>query len=213
MQTNYRTVAGSGEASYEISKSRFLTYVSRAETETEAAQFIVTIKKKHWDATHNCSAYIVGDSEQYQKADDDGEPSGTAGRPILEVLKKAALTNTVIVVTRYFGGIKLGAGGLIRAYGKAAAVGLSAVGLVERRLHTTMAIEADYTLQGVLENNLRLNGYPIIAKEYYEKVKILTLESYGSETVLEEKVTDWTAANARVTRLQPQYVDIPCTPE
>lgn len=213
MQTNYRTVASSGEASYEISKSRFLTYVSRAETDTEAAQFIVTIKKKHWDATHNCSAYIIGDSEQYQKADDDGEPSGTAGRPILEVLKKAALTNTVIVVTRYFGGIKLGAGGLIRAYGKAAAVGLAAAGLVERRLHTTMAIEADYTLQGVLENNLRLNGYPIIAKEYYEKVKILTLESYGNETALEQKVTDWTAATARVTRLQPQYMDIPCTPE
>lgn len=210
MQTNYRTVAGSGEASYEISKSRFLAYVSPAETETDASQFIVAIKKRHWDATHNCSAYITGGSEQYQKADDDGEPSGTAGRPILEVLKKAAVTNTVIVVTRYFGGIKLGAGGLIRAYGKAAAAGLAAAGLMDRRLHTTMAIEADYTLQGVLENNLRTNGYPIIAKEYYEKVKILTLEICGQEAVLEEKVTDWTAATARVTRLQPQYVNIPC---
>ena len=92
------------------------------------------MKKKYWDASHNCSAYLIGENDQIQKANDDGEPSGTAGVPILEVLKKRKLKDTVVVVTRYFGGIKLGAGGLIRAYGKATSEGLDAVGIVERRL-------------------------------------------------------------------------------
>ncbi len=99
-----------------IQKSRFIGYVKRVETEEDAQAFVQEIKKKHHDATHNCSAYMVGEHNQVQKANDDGEPSGTAGVPILEVLKKKDLKDTAVVVTRYFGGIKLGAGGLIRAY-------------------------------------------------------------------------------------------------
>ncbi|PDM36799.1 YigZ family protein, partial [Bacillus cereus] len=101
-----------------IQKSRFICYVSRATTEEEAQEFIQKIQKQNWNATHNCSAYLIGEQDQIQKANDDGEPSGTAGVPMLEVLKKRGLKDTVVVVTRYFGGIKLGAGGLIRAYGK-----------------------------------------------------------------------------------------------
>lgn len=212
MITAYRTVAGYGEAAFELNKSRFITYIDRVDTETAAQEFITQIKKKHWDATHNCSAYIVGEQE-YQKADDDGEPSGTAGRPILETLKKAALRDTVAVVTRYFGGIKLGAGGLIRAYGKGAAGGLKAAGLVERVLYTTLGIEIDYALQGIIENHLRTGDYRIIAKEYYEKVNILTLAKCGQEKLLEDKVNDWTAGTARITHLEPQYLDIPLAPE
>lgn len=115
MLSNYYTVKQEDFDQLIIQKSRFIGYVKRVETEEEAQEFIQTIKKKHHDATHNCSAYMVGEHNQIQKANDDGEPSGTAGVPILEVLKKQDLKDTVVVVTRYFGGIKLGAGGLIRA--------------------------------------------------------------------------------------------------
>lgn len=134
MLQRYLTVRPEGETEIEINRSRFISYVKRVETQEEAVAFIQEIKKKHWDATHNCSAYIVGENDQFQKMDDDGEPSGTAGKPILEVIKKKGLKDTAIVVTRYFGGIKLGAGGLIRAYGKSASAGVRAAGVVERIL-------------------------------------------------------------------------------
>src|SRR5690625_617238 len=117
MLTKYYTVKKSGSTQLMIQKSRFIGYIKRVETEEAAQEFINSIKKKHYDATHNCSAYIIGEHDQIQKANDDGEPSGTAGVPMLEVLKKQNLKDTAVIVTRYFGGIKLGAGGLIRAYG------------------------------------------------------------------------------------------------
>src|SRR5690625_2416674 len=113
-----------------INKSRFIGYIKRTETEEEAKAFIAEIKAKHKDATHNCSAYIIGASALIQKADDDGEPSGTAGVPILEVLKRELMYNVTVVVTRYFGGIKLGAGGLIRAYSGAASEVVQSAGKV-----------------------------------------------------------------------------------
>src|SRR5690606_2436966 len=103
---SYYTIKQSGSHEVIIQKSRFIGHVKRVQTEDEAQAFIQAIKKKHYDATHNCSAYIVGDNDQYQKANDDGEPSGTAGIPMLEVLKRMQLKNTAVVVTRYFGGIK-----------------------------------------------------------------------------------------------------------
>ncbi len=115
---SYFTVKQRGEHEIVIQKSRFIAHFARVETEEEAQDFIQEIKKQHWSATHNCSAYLIGEQDQIQKANDDGEPSGTAGVPMLEVLKKRELKDTVVVVTRYFGGIKLGAGGLIRAYGE-----------------------------------------------------------------------------------------------
>src|SRR5690625_3970862 len=114
----YYTVKTDGTHEINIQKSRFIGYIARVTSEDKAQSFIQTIKKKHYDATHNCSAYLIGEHDQIQKANDDGEPSGTAGVPMLEVLKKLSLKNTVVVVTRYFGGVKLGAGGLIRAYSK-----------------------------------------------------------------------------------------------
>jgi uncharacterized YigZ family protein len=123
LRKDYLTVKGFGETEIIIQKSRFLTYVNRAETEQQAQAFIEEIKLKHKSANHNCSAYLIGEHDSIQKANDDGEPSGTAGFPMLEVLKKQGLKDTVVVVTRYFGGIKLGGGGLIRAYGKATTEG------------------------------------------------------------------------------------------
>lgn len=110
----YKTTAENGTASYEIQKSRFIAYTSHVETEAEARDFVTAIKKKHFDARHNCSAWVLGADSCQQKSNDDGEPGGTAGNPILEAIKQHGLTNVVVVVTRYFGGIKLGAGGLIR---------------------------------------------------------------------------------------------------
>ncbi|MFP7297243.1 YigZ family protein [Neobacillus niacini] len=153
-----------------IQKSRFIAHIQRAENEAEAQEFIQYLKKKYWDATHNCSAYIIGEHDQIQKANDDGEPSGTAGVPILEVLKKRNLKDTVVVVTRYFGGTKLGAGGLIRAYGKATSEGLNAGGIVERRLVQIVQVTVDYTWIGKLEKELRASSYIIKEIHYLDKV-------------------------------------------
>lgn len=174
MLSRYFTVKETGEHEIIIQKSRFIAHIKRAETELVAQEFIQTLKKKYWDATHNCSAYLIGENDQVQKANDDGEPSGTAGVPILEVLKKRKLKDTVVVVTRYFGGIKLGAGGLIRAYGKATSEGLDVVGIVERKLMRIMHTTVDYTWLGKLENELRSSIYAIKEIHYLDKVKIET---------------------------------------
>ncbi|MBS8265766.1 YigZ family protein [Mesobacillus boroniphilus] len=187
MLPSYFTVKGYGEHEIEIQRSRFIAYIDRAETEEQAQQFINDIKKKNWNATHNCSAYMIGENDQIQKANDDGEPSGTAGVPILEVLKKRKLKDTVVVVTRFFGGIKLGAGGLIRAYGKATSEGLSATGIVERKLMRVMHTTIDYTLLGKVENELRGSQYQLKDIHYLEKVEF---ETYVEEAKAEE-YTEW----------------------
>lgn len=187
MLSQYYTVKNNGEHEIVIQKSRFIAHVMRAETEEEAQEFIQKIKKEHWNATHNCSAYLIGEHDQIQKANDDGEPSGTAGVPILEVLKKKHLKDTVVVVTRYFGGIKLGAGGLIRAYGKATSEGIEATGIVERKLMQVISTKIDYTWLGKVENELRSSIYEIKEIHYLDQVEI--------ETYVEEaeagNFTDW----------------------
>lgn len=213
MVKEYKTVAGYGETEIEIQKSRFIAYVARAEDETEAAAFVDTIKKQHWNATHNCSAYIAGDHDQYQKADDDGEPSGTAGKPILEVIKKMGLKDTVVVVTRYFGGIKLGAGGLIRAYGKCAAAGIRAAGVIERQLHTRIAAQMDYTLLGGVENQLHNSGYTIADRQFTDTITLVILEQTGEESRLEAKLVDWTSGTVKLERQDEVYVDRPVAVE
>ncbi|WP_019243095.1 MULTISPECIES: YigZ family protein [Bacillus] len=177
MLQEYLTVKGYGEHEIVIQKSRFIAYINRVETEEEAQSFIQDIKKKHWDATHNCSAYMIGEHDQIQKANDDGEPSGTAGVPMLEVLKKKGLKDTVVVVTRYFGGIKLGGGGLIRAYGKATSEGINATGVVNRKLMCVMHTTVDYTWLGKLENELRSSHYGLKEIHYLDKVEIETFVS------------------------------------
>jgi uncharacterized YigZ family protein len=168
----YLTVRPEGKGEIEINRSQFIAYVRRVESQEEAVAFIQEIKKKHWDATHNCSAYIAGEHDQFQKMDDDGEPGGTAGKPIMEVIKRNGLKDTAIVVTRYFGGIKLGAGGLIRAYGKAASEGLKCTGIVERILIEKHSFSFDYTFLGKLENELQARGIDIINIDYLEQVTI-----------------------------------------
>lgn len=172
MRSDYRTVKQQGEDEIIINKSRFIASVKRTETEEEALEFIQHIKQVHASATHNCSAYLIGEHDQIQKANDDGEPSGTAGVPMLEVLKKQGLKDTTVVVTRYFGGIKLGGGGLIRAYGRSASAGVAAAGTVERRLHSTMHVTVDYTALGKVENEVRQSVWPLDGIEYGEQVTL-----------------------------------------
>lgn len=155
MLERYKTVRRAGEKEIVIKKSRFIGQIKPVESEAEAIVFIEEIKKKHWNATHNCSAYMIGERDEIQKQSDDGEPSGTAGKPILEVIKQQGLKNVAIVVTRYFGGIMLGAGGLIRAYTDGAVAATEAGEVITRVLHREVFAELDYTWLGKVENELR----------------------------------------------------------
>lgn len=183
----YLTVKSRGEHEIVIEKSRFICHIQRAVSEEEAQAFIQSIKKQHWNATHNCSAYLIGEHDLIQKANDDGEPSGTAGVPMLEVLKKRKLKDTVVVVTRYFGGIKLGAGGLIRAYGKSVSEAINHVGMVERCLMRTMHTTIDYTWLGKVENELRASSFQLKEIHYAEDV---IFETYVEETQTEQFI-EW----------------------
>lgn len=207
MLPQYYTVKGYGEHEIVIEKSRFIAYIDRAETEEEAQEFIQTIKKKHWNATHNCSAYLIGENDQIQKANDDGEPSGTAGVPILEVIKKKHLKDTVVVITRYFGGIKLGAGGLIRAYGKATSEGLNSAGIVERKLMRVMHTKVDYTWLGKLENELRSSIYTIKEIHYLDTVEIETFVEESQADNFSEWMTELTNGQAAITEGAVLYLE------
>ncbi|BDG45759.1 MULTISPECIES: YigZ family protein [Parageobacillus] len=207
MLQKYYTVKGYGENEIVIEKSRFICYINRATTEEEAVQFIQQIKKKHWDATHNCSAYIIGEHDQIQKANDDGEPSGTAGIPMLEVLKKKGLKDTVAVVTRYFGGIKLGAGGLVRAYGKSVSEGLKAAGIVERRLARIMHVTIDYTWLGKVENELRSSDYTIKDTHYSENVELEIFVEEAEKQTFVDWITELTNGRAKIAEGETEYLE------
>ncbi|WP_172369942.1 YigZ family protein [Sporosarcina jiandibaonis] len=207
MRANYRTVKGYGESEYVIQRSRFITFVMRVETEEEALDFINDIKKMHHTATHNCSAYMIGEHNDIQKANDDGEPSGTAGVPILEVLKKQDLKDTVIVVTRYFGGIKLGGGGLIRAYGRAASDGIAAAGTVECRQHFLMKVTVDYTWLGKVENEVRQSNYILDDINYMEDVDILLYVPIEDEETFIDWMNEITNGQAKISSITNKLLE------
>ncbi|WLR50613.1 YigZ family protein [Bacillus tianshenii] len=212
MLLQYHTVKGYGEHEIEIQKSRFISYINRATTEEEAQQFIQEIKKKHWNATHNCSAYMIGENDLIQKANDDGEPSGTAGVPMLEVLKKRKLKDTVVVVTRYFGGTKLGAGGLIRAYGGATSEGINATGVVERKLMRIMRTTVDYTWLGKIENELRSSSrFQIKDIHYLESVEIETYVAEDEKNSFVEWMTELTNGQGEISEGDVEYLETDVT--
>lgn len=204
----YKTIDGYAQTEWEIQKSRFITYVNHVETESQAQDFVNQIKKKHFDANHNCYAYILGEHSDIQKSNDDGEPSGTAGVPILEVLKKNELSDIVVVVTRYFGGIKLGAGGLIRAYGKSTTLGLEASCVVQKSIFNSYDLELDYNLLGTLENYLHQNKIRIKDKNYTDKVIITILLPQNDENTL-KNITNLSAARCKITKIDTTYLNIP----
>ncbi|MGM9904389.1 YigZ family protein [Enterococcus hirae] len=172
MLERYRTIKEDGQSEIEIKKSRFICSLKRVQTEEEAKDFIQGLKKTHWKANHNCSAFVIGEKNEIQRSSDDGEPSGTAGVPILEVLKKNELINVAAVVTRYFGGTKLGAGGLIRAYAHAVSHAIKEVGIVEGRLQKEISLALSYPQLGKVENFLELQQVTVKEILYTDKVNI-----------------------------------------
>ncbi|MBO8165431.1 MAG: YigZ family protein [Brevibacillus sp.] len=209
MIQQYKTVSGYGEREIVIERSRFIGYAQRATTEEEATAFIAMIKKKHWDATHNCSAFVIGEHDQIQRSSDDGEPSGTAGKPILECIKKNGLKDTVVVVTRYFGGIKLGAGGLVRAYTAGTAAALQAAGIVAHILHVRVRVTVDYHWWGKVENELRSGGHRVADTAYTDVVSVEVLIPAGEESAFVERMTDLTNGQAEIACGEKEYVEVP----
>ncbi|REK75687.1 YigZ family protein [Paenibacillus paeoniae] len=205
MLNRYRTVRAEANAEVVIKRSRFIGHAKPVETEAEAVAFIDEIKRLHRSATHNCSAYMVGERDQHQKASDDGEPSGTAGKPILEVIKNKGLKNVAVVVTRYFGGIMLGAGGLVRAYTDGAVAGIEAAGEIELVLHREVFVEVDYTWYGKLENELHGRRTRLGETEFTDKVIVLCLPEVPEADAFIAWMTDLTQGQAVIRTGEERY--------
>ena len=166
----FRTIKEDGQVQEEIKKSRFICHVKRVYSEEEARDFITAIKKEHYKATHNCSAFIVGERSEIKRTSDDGEPSGTAGVPMLGVLENHNLTNVCVVVTRYFGGIKLGAGGLIRAYAGSVALAVKEIGIIEIKEQAGIAIQMSYAQYQEYSNFLREHKLTEIETNFTDQI-------------------------------------------
>lgn len=182
-----------GEGELIEKKSRFIATTRPVESEEEALAFIAEMKKKYWDATHNCSAFVIGDRQQIQRCSDDGEPQGTAGRPMLDVLLGEDIHNMAVVVTRYFGGTLLGTGGLVRAYSKSVQVGLEASEVIEKRSGFLLKMAADYNGIGKIQYILGKKALPTIASEYGADVTLEVLVPEEEEKGLKEEITEGTS--------------------
>lgn len=195
----YKTLHEFGTDEITIEKSTFIGYAKPIKTEEEAVEFINEIKKKHKDARHNVWAYTVGKSMNIQRYSDDGEPQGTAGIPTLEVIKKEDLRDVVVVVTRYFGGIKLGAGGLVRAYTKGAKIGLEAGKIIEKIMYQEVKIKIDYNQLGKVQNEIMNMGYFIKDTIYEDNVEIIVYSRANKKEAIIERINDITSATAQIT--------------
>lgn len=205
MLDRYKTVRQAGSKEIVIKKSRFIGHVMPVETEEEAVAFIEEIKKKHWNATHNCSAYMIGERDEIQKQSDDGEPSGTAGKPILEVIRHQGRKNVAIVVTRYFGGIMLGAGGLIRAYTDGAVAAMESGEPITRVLHREILVELDYTWLGKVENELRNRGVRMGETNFADTVTLTCLPLDGDAESFMTWMVDLTQGQSLITEGERLY--------
>lgn len=159
--TQHRMIARDGQHETEVKKSRFICSMFRVASEEEARAHIDAARKQYWDANHNCTAWAIGPGQRLQRSSDDGEPSGTAGIPMLEVLRRREITDTLAIVTRYFGGTLLGAGGLIRAYGGAVSAAIDSIGVVERKPLSVVMLRAPYDDAGRIENAIRASDYSL----------------------------------------------------
>jgi uncharacterized YigZ family protein len=211
MHDVYRTISHPGSAELEIRKSRFICHLGRVTSDNDARAFIADRKKRYWDANHNCSAYVVGDRAEIQRTSDDGEPSGTAGVPMLNVLLKRELTDTVAVVTRYFGCTKLGAGGLIRAYGQSVSEAIAKVGIVVRKELSQVAVIASFEDAGRLEHALRADGREPDSVDYGEMVTIALTLDPAEVPDFDAWVAEQTSGRATVEPRGTVYTEVPET--
>jgi uncharacterized YigZ family protein len=207
---NYRTVKTAAEAEQTIHKSRFIAYVFHAESEADADDFIAKLRREHYKATHVCSAYVLGTTPPKEKASDDGEPSGTAGRPILDVIKRRDLQNVGVAVVRYFGGVKLGAGGLIRAYAGSASLVLDQARIVGKIWSDTVCVVLPYPMYGGMLQKLENAGHPAwkpVRARFAETVTLdfeIPVEETEAFTAF---VTDHSAGQADISTGEPKWVD------
>lgn len=195
-----KTVYAGGTAEITEKKSRFIATVRPAASEEEATAFIAEMKKKYWDARHNCSAFIVGEQPETSRCSDDGEPAQTAGRPMLDVLLGEELHNVAVVVTRYFGGVLLGTGGLVRAYQRAVREGLRASVIIEKREGIRLTVGTDYTGLGRLQHLIASREYALVNTLYTEKVELLLVVPAGEQAAAEREIVEVTSGNAVISR-------------
>ena len=191
-----KIVFDGGEEELIEKKSRFIATVKPVDSEEEALEFIAAIKKKYWNARHNCFAFVIGEQQEIQRCSDDGEPQGTAGRPMLDVLLGEDVHNAAVVVTRYFGGILLGTGGLVRAYSRSVQLGLEASTIIEKIKGSRITIQTDYNGVGKLQYLLGQRGIPIVDSQYTDVVKLELLVEEAAVTELHEAVTEATSGRA-----------------
>lgn len=193
---SYRVVYQGGEGEIIEKKSRFIATVKPVESEEEAVAFINEMKKKYWDARHNCSAFVIGEHQELTRCSDDGEPAQTAGRPMLDVLLKEGVTNVAVVVTRYFGGVLLGTGGLVRAYQKSVQEGLAHSQMIEKRKGFLLYIKTDYNGIGKLQYLFAQKEISILNSEYAADVTMTVLVPYERKQEIEKAVTEATSGSA-----------------
>lgn len=201
----YKIVYQQGSGEIVEKKSRFIAHVAPAESEAEAAAFIESIRKKYYDARHHCFAYIIGRNKELTRCSDDGEPGGTAGRPILEVLLSGELTNTVAVVTRYFGGTLLGTGGLARAYTEAAKAGLDNSETAVMYYGASLVIETDYTDLGRIQYLLGNKKIEVLDSQYTDKVALTVRVPEREASSLIKELTESTSGKAAITITEKNY--------
>ena len=208
MLEKYKTVYEGGEGEIIEKKSRFIATVRPVNTEEEALAFIEEMKKKYWDARHNCYVYSVGKNREYTRCSDDGEPSGTAGRPMLDVILGEDIYNVAVVVTRYFGGTLLGTGGLVRAYSKAVQEGLKNSILITKNHGVCLLVGIDYNGVGKLQYLFGQENLPILDSRYTESVEFEVLVPKKEEERIKKAVTEATNGKASVTAEKELYYAI-----
>ncbi len=202
MSDSYKIVYKGGEGEIVEKKSRFIAYVKPVDTEEEANDFIESIKKKNWDARHNCSAVVIGENNEFSRCSDDGEPASTAGKPMLEVLINEGIHNAAVVVTRYFGGVLLGTGGLVRAYQGAVKEGLAASVIVEKQKGAKYKITTDYNGIGKLQYIIASLNIFTINTEYTENVDIEVMVNSSMEKEFVDKVIEGTNGRVKISRIE-----------
>lgn len=202
----YKTIKQYGESEIIEKKSRFLGKIKKVETEEEALLFIEQIKKQYWDARHTCFAYIIGTKGETLRCSDDGEPSGTAGKPMLEVLKNQELRNVVVAVTRYFGGVLLGSGGLVRAYTQAAQEALKEAGICTMTPMSVMAIRTDYNAVGKIKYLLAQEEMPVLNEEYTADVVLTMAVPVTEEARMIKKMTEATNGKGMIEKKESIFM-------
>lgn len=201
----YNTIYQGGIGEFEMKKSRFIATVGPVGTEEEALEFIQGLKKKYWDATHNCYAYIIGTGNPVMRCSDDGEPSQTAGKPMLDVLIARELTNLVVVVTRYFGGTLLGTGGLVKAYQSAAIEGLNHSVIIRKEPGIHMRINADYNLAGKIQYYLGQENFHIISSDYTDIVTFDVVLPAAKADGFHKKLADLSNGKISASEIKKTY--------